>query len=112
MAFTAMACGQLAPMGDAGPDAATDAARDKCTLVASSYDQSCTSDSDCVAVWFGDVCTTACAGCEPNGAINVSSTNAYGTDARNATDASTVCPCPPPMGHACCSAQGVCGYCN
>jgi hypothetical protein len=43
-----------------------------CTLDASRYDQSCTQDSDCVAVFLGDFCGAHACACE-NAAINLSS---------------------------------------
>jgi hypothetical protein len=99
---------------DAGPtDAAAEAdaaPKNRCVLSASSYDRSCHVDSDCSAVWFGNVCTAGqCVGCEPNGAISASATEAYENDLDAVVDAAEACPCPPPPGSACCD-QGTCVY--
>jgi len=46
-------------------------------IVASDYDQSCTQDSDCVAITVGDaICVSHC----PNAAINESSESQYESD--------------------------------
>jgi hypothetical protein len=83
---------------------------DPCILSASSYDVSCHVDSDCSAVWFGNICSAAtCAGCEPNGAINVSATDAYSKNIAAVVDVRVACPCPPPEGTACCD-HGTCNF--
>jgi len=102
-----------AGLADVGPhhDAALDAP-DPCFLTGSAYDDGCTNDSDCAAVWFGDLCTAGvCAGCQPNAAINVSSTSAYQSDISKLVDGSPICSCPPPeLGSAACCMDGVCVY--
>jgi hypothetical protein len=111
-------CGGLArgdgPTTDGGPtDAAAEAdaaPKNRCVLSASSYDRSCHVDSDCAAVWFGNVCTAGqCVGCDPNGAISASATAAYENDFDAVLDAAEACPCPPPEGSVCCD-QGTCVF--
>ncbi len=69
-----LSCGGLVSAGL--PDASADGQVD-CNVSATTFDTSCTTSSDCQVVWFGDVCSPACAQCVPNGAINVSSLPAY-----------------------------------
>jgi hypothetical protein len=45
---------------DAGADANVDTAGPSCFIVASDYDQSCSADSDCVSVDFGNYCQWIC----------------------------------------------------
>jgi hypothetical protein len=73
-----------------------------CSILASSYKQSCARDSDCVAVYSGSVCDGSCA-CE-NAAINVASQAQYESDLAAASPPECPCPAPPPV--TC--AQGVC----
>ena len=95
---------------DGRAEAQVEAASNPCIITASSYDVSCHVDSDCAAVWFGDVCTAgACGGCEPNGSINVSATNAYAHDIAAVIDVRVACPCPPPLDLACCD-HGTCVF--
>jgi hypothetical protein len=47
------------------------------TITASSYDQSCQADTDCVPIFAGTV--TCCGGC-PNAAINASDESKYEND--------------------------------
>jgi hypothetical protein len=96
--------------GDVEVDADGGAPSDPCILSPGNYDVSCHVDTDCVAVWFGNVCSAAmCAGCEPNGAINVSSTDAYSRNISAVVDTSVACPCPPPQWMACCD-RGTCAF--
>jgi hypothetical protein len=55
-------------------------------IEASSYDQSCRSDSDCVAVSEGDVCTPCGIGCT-NAAINAAGLARYKADVASANAA-------------------------
>jgi hypothetical protein len=75
----------------------------QCSIEATSYNQSCTGASDCVAVYSGALCGSSCA-CA-NSAINVGAQAQYNTD----LSASTYprCPCPSPPQVACTS--GTCG---
>jgi hypothetical protein len=77
----------------------------------SNYDDGCTTDNECAAVWFGDLCTAGvCAACEPNAAINVASTSAYQSDVSKLDGGGEACNCPPPeLGGACCM-DGLCSY--
>jgi hypothetical protein len=64
---------------------------------ASSFDQSCKVDSDCVGVGEGDVCYPCVVGC-PNAAINVSAMGQYNSvvssKAPSNNGAPTLCDCP------------------
>lgn len=75
-----------------------------CTLSASNYDQSCTQDSDCVAVFSGSFCSGNECACE-NAAINVSAQAQYEADFQS--DHAPECPCPSPPPVAC--NHGSCG---
>jgi hypothetical protein len=117
-----MACGGLATenqgkgsgdsaSGDAEAEAQVEAASNPCIIAASSYDVSCNVDSDCTAVWFGDVCSLSCVGCATNGAINVTASNAYSHDVFKAVDGRVgTCPCLPPLGPLVCCDHGACVY--
>jgi hypothetical protein len=76
-------------------------------ILASSYDRSCSSDSDCVAVSVGDICVPCGIGCR-NTAINVASHAQYNEDvarAYAATPAGVPYPCETTCPHsrdACC----------
>ena len=52
-------------------------------IEASNYDQSCTTDSDCIAIAEGDVCTPCGIGCT-NAAINVAAHARYKADVASA----------------------------
>ena len=74
-----MACGASGRVlpADASTDAATEAA---CTIHASSYNQSCSKDQDCVQVVDGtDLCGASCPQCGV-GAINRASLAEYNAD--------------------------------
>lgn len=75
-----------------------------CTLDAANYGQTCSQDSDCVAVFSGNFCGSHACACE-NAAINVSSQAQYERDFQN--DNAPRCPCPSPPPVAC--NQGACG---
>jgi hypothetical protein len=75
-------------------------------ILASSYDQSCDADTDCVTVGVGDYCS--CLNCSNNAAINKASVTQYRTDVAE----SAICSCPPtpipiPGVSPCCNA-GTC----
>ena len=65
------------------------------TLSASAYNQACSVDSDCVAVFEGSPCGV-CGGCD-NAAINTSSKAQYDRDRASAQ-------CPPRFGGVSCGA--------
>jgi hypothetical protein len=80
----------------------------------STYDRSCRSDSDCVAVFGGTSCAGTC-DCGPNAAINVAGQCRYQSSYQQAF--ATVPPvsfecngCPPDAPRALCI-EGVCMYC-
>jgi Sulfatase-modifying factor enzyme 1 len=89
---------------DGGPEGAA------CSIQASDYDQSCTSDSDCVEVVEGDICGPPLCSC-PNAAINVSAQSAYSADLAKLLPVGPVaCNCgAADLGPHCNS--GVCGRC-
>jgi hypothetical protein len=85
-----------------------------CTILASSYDQSCTNDIDCVAV--GEV--WGCAGCAcATGAINKRDQETYTRDlaalSPSEGTASCHCPCVPADPPRCCKGlcTNACGGC-
>jgi hypothetical protein len=76
------------------------------SVQASSFDQSCVSDVDCVAVGQGNVCAVCGFAC-PSGAINKGATAAYQAAAIDA-GVTTIGPCHcPDFGTPCCH-QGQC----
>jgi hypothetical protein len=96
--------------GDSGDAVNEDAA---CTEIqASSYDQSCATDSDCTVVSVGEPCGTCAFQCEANvGAINVGARDLYTADVRRSEGVVTVpcnCPPPPPDGNVSCCRGGQC----
>jgi hypothetical protein len=62
-----------------------------CGISASNYDQSCTTDADCVAVYQGEVCSTECS-C-PNAVINQRALAQYWTDFSKEDHKANVCDC-------------------
>lgn len=78
------------------------------TITASDYDQSCSSDSDCVGVPEGDLCDPdLCIDCV-GGAINVSAQSQYQADLQSKNSgAPMVCSCP--MGPRVACNSGTCG---
>ncbi len=107
-----VACGGIvsgpAPGGDASTeaDASADGATSPCVVRASTYDQTCTSAADCVAVFDGNVCSAQCR-CQNSG-INRSDLARYQANFPHA-DGGLACPCPAQM-IACLS--GLCAPCN
>ena len=87
-------------------DADVDASGPSCTNIqASSYDLSCTSDTDCVVVGgFGSSCT-ACLNC-PRAALNKASEPQYWADEGKATVGILSCFCTTPP-RSCCI-RGIC----
>jgi hypothetical protein len=80
-----------------------------CSIRASDYDQSCTSDSDCAEVTEGDFCGQFPCIC-PNAAVSVTAKNAYSANLSKLLPASPVaCSCPATLGARC--NGGVCGPC-
>jgi hypothetical protein len=63
-----------------------------CSIAATSYDQSCTQDADCVPVFQGSVCTDHC-GCA-NAAINQKDLTQYQTDLAATAKTPSICECP------------------
>ncbi|HEX4340769.1 MAG TPA: hypothetical protein VH062_32900 [Polyangiaceae bacterium] len=66
--------------GGAAIAAALGDAAATCTILASSYDQSCTQDSDCVPVGEGKGCGAPCGPLCPSTAINVNAEATYRAD--------------------------------
>lgn len=104
--------GTSCPVGvDAGPAVDTNGDGSSCMILASNYDQSCTGDSDCLAVWSGDFCVP---GCEcPNSVISYSARAQYIADV-NATSSVgitgfPVCGCCAVELPPCCR-QGICQW--
>lgn len=72
-------------------------ASDLCTVRAADYDQSCSADSDCVAVGEGNACEPTCVfACRANSAINTRDLDRYQTDLMRtpAGRLPTSCQCP------------------
>lgn len=65
--------------GDAAM-AATETSGGNCTLDASAYERACQVDSDCAAVFLGNVCTDDCMGNCPNAAIRSTEKTRYDAD--------------------------------
>lgn len=84
--------------------ASLDHCKGNCSIEASSYDQSCTLDSDCVAVFSGSFCGAHECACE-NSVINVTAEARYEADLQN--DHAPECPCPSPPPVSC--NAGTCG---
>jgi hypothetical protein len=91
-------------VGYAGALCFSDAACHCAVIRASDYDQSCTTDSDCMAVTEGNSCRP-CFAC-PNAAINGRDLDRYQSDVAAATTVVNTCDCFAPL--ACCHA-GRCG---
>lgn len=66
---------------------------ESCTIEAAGYDQSCTTDADCVGVPSGDLCTATCTNCT-GAAINVTAQSQYQAALSKLTYAAKECPCP------------------
>jgi len=111
-------CPICSPTSDAGiakdaanPDsvATTDAGL-SCSLSASQFDNSCTVDSDCVGVPFGDPCINDCASICPMFALNIRVANQYLTDLKVVSagrNENIICSCPCIPLQPCCR-QGLC----
>jgi hypothetical protein len=98
------------------PDAAEDADGGACIpVLASSYDQSCTVDSDCVAVGEVPSCpAAACDGCTTQ-AVNRGATTEYRAALARAfasAPAGTVCGCPCESGAVCRAGQCQAAFCG
>jgi hypothetical protein len=101
------ALGVLTATPGACRGAPNDASGGSCTLLPSAYSQSCQRDSDCVAVYLGNVCQDVCHGVCPNAAISKSD------DARYNSDLSAVPPVPTSnMRTACSCALGPMAVCR
>ncbi len=76
----------------------------------SNYDQSCSVDSDCVAVAAGNACFPCLVECRVGGAINQNALPSYESDISKTTGAEepTVLPCGCPVGFVPCCRGGVC----
>jgi|HubBroStandDraft_1064217.scaffolds.fasta_scaffold189565_2 hypothetical protein len=71
-----------------------------CVIATSSYDQSCSQDSDCVAVAQGNFCIHGCTNCL-NAAINIGAQEQYAMDFSNKFPISKPCPCSGPTHPTC-----------
>jgi hypothetical protein len=103
-------------------DAETPLDSGDCLILASSYDQSCSVDSDCVTVagttlvGFGDYCQSHCL-CGGS-AINKNSAARYATDVAKtplgsgAISGAGVCPCPPIPAMGCCQGGRCVAFCS
>jgi len=63
-----------------------------CSIEATSYDRSCTTDNDCVGVPSGNLCEASCTNCT-GAAINTSAQQQYQTDLSKLADTTKDCPC-------------------
>ena len=76
------------------------------TILASSYDQSCTAGTDCVPEPDGDFCgPSRCTNC-PTAAVNAKAQVQYEADLASKISAPAICPCPSTRGPVC--SQGKC----
>jgi hypothetical protein len=84
-----------------GPDAGSCTGANVRLIQASNYDQSCTTDSDCIGVGLGNVCFVCDVDC-PNAAINRSAQAQYRTDVPRFPASDVDCGCPTyPVGPCC-----------
>jgi hypothetical protein len=106
--FLFAACGGQVTGGDGttGDSGAAGDSGGSCFIHASSYDQSCSTDLDCIGVFDGDACTATCH-CS-NATINRSALVKYEADFPR-TDGGVACPCP--AGLVTCQ-NHVCAPCN
>ena len=95
---SAHACASTDDGGDSGSDAGTNDAGST-VVTGDGFATSCSTDDDCVGVYFGDVCGV-CATLLPNAAIASSAEGAY-QNAVNAAESR----CPPIMGGGSCRAS-------
>ena len=78
-------------------------------IEASSYDQTCTGDSDCVTVSVGDPCMECVFACGENvGAINASAMAQYKADVAKTPAAVAACGCPLYLHPSKCCRSGQC----
>jgi hypothetical protein len=76
----------------------------------SSYDQSCTADSDCVAVGFGNACLVCEIGCVANAAISKSAEAQYRSDVAKTPANGVDCGCPEELPGGPCCIGGMCQF--
>jgi hypothetical protein len=76
----------------------------------SSYDQSCTTDSDCLAVGFGDACLVCEIGCVANAAISKSAEAQYRSDVAKTPANGVDCGCPEELPGGPCCIGGMCQF--
>jgi hypothetical protein len=77
------------------------------SIRAADYDQTCTTDSDCVGVVEGNLCLpNMCSDCT-NAAVSTKAQAQYEADFANKDSTPTICPCP--LGPAAVCKNGVCG---
>jgi hypothetical protein len=105
--------GYIACMLDAASDGSNgwDGATSCAAILASNYDQSCTSDSDCVLVNVGYPCGNCAFQCGSDvGAINVGARAQYMGDVSRTPRMAAVCNCPPipPIPNVSCCHGGQC----
>jgi hypothetical protein len=76
----------------------------------SSYDQSCTVDSDCVAVGLGNACFVCEIGCVANAAISKSAEGQYRSDVAKSPAEGADCGCPEEIPGGPCCIGGMCQF--
>lgn len=94
--------------GDTAEGGSGDAGAECVILDLSTYDRSCTSDSDCLAVTSGLACGSACL-C-PNDAINAIGRTRYERAIAPLSGAASTCSCPVERALNPVCVQGVCTY--
>jgi hypothetical protein len=110
------ACGartlSLGAIATEGESDASDkvATHSDCILVASSFDQSCEVDNECIGVVLGDVCSSdVCLLCKPNAAINRDSEGDYMAALETRYRPKGACRCQPTEQPCCDRNLGRCG---
>ena len=76
------------------------------TILASDYDQTCTTASDCALVIEGNLCAMGCNNCA-NAAVSVAALGQYDVDFRRKLSIPRICPCP--LGPSVVCNSGKCG---
>ncbi len=76
----------------------------------SSYDRSCSADSDCVAVGFGDACLVCEIGCVANAAISKSAEAQYRSDVAKTPANGVDCGCAEELPGGPCCTGGMCQF--
>ena len=76
----------------------------------SSYDQSCTVNSDCVAVGLGNACFVCEIGCVANAAISKSAEGQYRSDVAKSPAEGADCGCPAGIPGGPCCIGGMCQF--